>query len=67
MTTLLSTTKTSGLPKEVMGAPYSKNYWGLPEKKILSLANRGKWQGLPKTSNIDATLNYKNIGGSLKK
>ena len=66
MTTLLSTTKTSGLPKEVMGAPYSKNYLGLPEKKM-SLVNREKWQGLPKTSNIFATLNYKNDGGSLKK
>ena len=62
MTTLLSTTKTSGLPKEVMGAPYSKNCWEFPEKKLLSLVNLEKWWGLPKTSNIDATLKYKMLG-----
>ena len=36
-----------------MGAPYSKNCFGLPEKNFLSLVNLEKWWGLPKTSNID--------------
>ena len=56
-----------GLPKEVMGAPFSNNCWGLPVNKSLTLVKLEKWRGLPKTSNIDATLNYKNVGGSLKK
>ena len=35
---------------------------GSLKTKLLTLMNLEKWQGLPKTSNIDATLNYKMLG-----
>ena len=38
---------------------------GSLKTKLLTLVNLEKWRGLPKTSNIDATLNYKKVGGSL--
>ena len=35
---------------------------GSLKTKLLTLMSLDKWQGLPKTSNVDATLRYKMLG-----